>query len=85
MRWIPFERKVSLMSTKEMAYSIFSRLTDEQLEGFVAMFRELIPVANDDRQAREEAFEKMQALRRPISDLDEKKELEEYRTERYGA
>lgn len=73
------------MSTKEMAYSIFSRLTDEQLEGFVAMFRELIPVANDDRQAREEAFEKMQALRRPISDLDEKKELEEYRTERYGA
>lgn len=28
-----------LMSTRELAYSIFDRLTDEQLEGFVLMFK----------------------------------------------
>ena len=27
------------MSTRELAYSIFDRLTDEQLEGFVLMFK----------------------------------------------
>lgn len=28
-----------LMSTRELAYSIVDRLTDEQLEGFVLMFK----------------------------------------------
>lgn len=27
------------MSTRELAYSIFDRLTDEQLEGFILMFK----------------------------------------------
>ncbi|MDE5741433.1 MAG: hypothetical protein K2H90_03185, partial [Oscillospiraceae bacterium] len=31
-----------LMSTRELAYSIVDRLTDEQLEGFVLMFKDTL-------------------------------------------
>ncbi len=72
------------MSTRDMAYSIFNRLSEEQLKGFIAMFRDMYPVADEDQQRRDEAFEKLQALRRTVSDFDEKKELAEYMTERYG-
>lgn len=72
------------MSTRDMAYSIFNRLSEEQLKGFIAMFRDMYPIVDEDQQRRDEAFEKLQALRRTVSDFDENKELEEYMTERYG-
>lgn len=72
------------MSTREMAYSIFSRLNEEQLKGFIAMFRDMYPIPDDDRAEREDAFKKLQGLRRSIPDLDEKKEIDEHRAERYG-
>lgn len=72
------------MSTREMAYSIFVRLSEEQLKGFIAMFREQYPVADEDQHKRDIAFEKLQALRRNVPEFDEDKELEEYRNERYG-
>ena len=72
------------MSTKELAYSIFSRLSEEQLKGFIAMFKGLYPVDEENPQSKTDAFEKLQALRRTIPDLDENKELDEYRSARYG-
>lgn len=42
------------MNTREMAYSIFDRLTDEQLEGFVLMFRDSVPqndIPNEETRA----------------------------------
>ena len=39
---------------------------------------------DDDAQKRERAFENLQKLRRNIPDIDEKKELDEYRTMRFG-
>ena len=73
-----------IMSTKELAFSIFSRLNEEQLKGFIAMFKEMYPVDENDLQNKNDAFEKLQGLRRTIPDLDEKKELDEYRSVRYG-
>ncbi len=72
------------MSTKELAYSIFSRLNEEQLKGFIAMFKEIYPIDENSGQSKKDAFEKLQNLRRTIPDLDEKKELDEYRSARYG-
>lgn len=72
------------MSTKELAYSIFSRLNEEQLKGFIAMFKEIYPVDENSGQRKKDAFEKLQDLRRTIPDLDEKKELDEYRSARFG-
>lgn len=72
------------MSTKEMAYSILEQLTEEELQGFVALFRRVHPPKTDDMKERRAAFERLEKLRRHIPDLDEKKELAEYREEKYG-
>ena len=72
------------MSTKEIAFEIFTRLSEKQLQGFIALFRDMYPVDDDDDQKRETAFENLQKLRRNIPDIDEKKELDEYRTMRFG-
>ena len=43
-----------LMSTRELAYSIFDRLTDEQLEGFVLLFKDIVPdedIPNEETRA----------------------------------
>ncbi|MBQ7522427.1 MAG: hypothetical protein IJU14_06070 [Clostridia bacterium] len=72
------------MSTRDIAYSIFNRLSEEQLKGFIAMFRELYPVVDEDQNKRDVAFQKLQALRRSVPEFDENKELEEYRKEKYG-
>lgn len=42
------------MSTRELAYSIFDKLTDEQIEGFVMMFKNAVP-AEDIPNAETEA------------------------------
>ena len=39
---------------------------------------------SDEIEERRAAFARMEALCRPIPDLDEKKELAEYREEKYG-
>ena len=72
------------MSAKEIAYEIINRLSEKQLQGFIALFRDMYPVDDDDAQKREIAFENLQKLRRNIPDIDEKKELDEYRTMRFG-
>lgn len=35
-----------LMSTRELAYSIVDKLTDEQLIGFILLFKDIVP--NED-------------------------------------
>ncbi len=72
------------MSTRDIAYSIFNRLSEEQLKGFIALFRDMYPISDEDQQRRDTAFEKLQALRRSVPDFDEEKELAEYRSQRYG-
>ena len=74
------------MSTKEIAYSIFEQLTEEELQGFVALFRRVHPPKTDDDDIAERRaiFEELEKMRRPMPDLDEKKELAEYREEKYG-
>ena len=71
------------MSTRETAYQIFEQLNEEQLKGFIAMFREIYPVKDDEQKIRDEAFETLESLRRSVPDFDEKRALEEYREEKY--
>ena len=62
------------------------RLSEEQLKGFIALFSDVYPNTEDsDAQARrDEAFINLEALRISVPDFDEKKELDEYRKERFG-
>ena len=56
------------MSTKEMAYYILDHLSEEQLEGFVALFKryfptlEVQPDKQSDLQKSREAFEQLQKM-----------------------
>ena len=72
------------MSTREIAYSIFEQLSEEELQGFIALFRKMYPPKNDDMAERREAFERMKSVCRYIPELDEKKQLAEYREEKYN-
>ncbi len=72
------------MSTRDIAAGILNQLTEEQLKGFIALFHDIVPVKEDDSAEREAAFDRLAKMRKYIPDLDEKKELSEYRQERYG-
>ena len=52
------------MSTRELAYSIFEQLTEEELLGFVALFRKAYPPKNDDMTERLKAFEELEMMRK---------------------
>ena len=70
------------MSTREMAYSIIEQLTEEELQGFIALFKRMFTPKNDDMAERRAAFERLEKSCRYIPYLDEKKELAEYREEK---
>ncbi len=72
------------MSTKEIAYKIIEQLSEEQLKGFIALFQGVYPTKDDDMAKRRAAFERLEKMCKYIPDLDEKKELAEYREEKYG-
>lgn len=41
--------------------------------------------ADDEKKQREEAFARLEKMRKSVPDLDYEKELSEYREEKYGA
>ena len=76
------------MSTRDVAYNIFQQLSEEQLKGFIAMFKDyFVNVQENEQQeleVRREIFESIQKICKPMPDLDYDKELEKYREEKYG-
>ncbi len=74
------------MSKQEQAISILKRFSDVELDRFIAYFGIIYPAdeSNGEMEERRAAFERMKSVCRYIPDLDEKKELEEYRKGKYG-
>lgn len=72
------------MNTKDIAYSIINKLSEGQLKGFIAMFSEFYSISDDKFTEKEKAFEELEKLRRPIPDIDEKTELNNWRAEKYS-
>lgn len=68
------------MRIREIAYSIFEQLTEEEL----ALFRRAYPPKIEDRDTHTKAFARLEQMCRLMPDLDEKRELAEYREEKYG-
>lgn len=72
------------MSTRDIAYSIFNRLSEKQLEGFIALFSDAssIKPGNDfsesDIKKGMAAFNRLQGMIKEIPDLDYDKEISEY-------
>ncbi|MCM1335389.1 MAG: hypothetical protein NC084_10910 [Bacteroides sp.] len=72
------------MSTREIAYSIFEQLSENELQGFIALFRKAYPPRKDEQARKKAAFVRLEQLCRYIPELDEDEELERYREEKYG-
>ena len=66
-----------------MAYQIFEQLNEEQLKRFIAMFREIYPVKNEELTKKQSALKELNGLIRHIPNLDDEKELAEYKEEKY--
>ena len=65
------------MGTREIAYRIFEKLTEEELQGFIALFKRAYLLEDDDMKERQAAFDRLERMCRYVPDFDEKKELEE--------
>lgn len=52
------------MSTREIAYSIFEQLSEEQLKGFIALFKGVYPSKSEanDMEKRTAAFERLEKM-----------------------
>lgn len=74
------------MNTREIAYSIFEQLNEEQLKGFIFMFKQFYPISTEEKEMteKEKALQQLESMLHEIPDLDEKKELAKYREEKYG-
>lgn len=73
------------MSTRDIAHNIINNLSEEQLKGFIALFNGLNIDVDSSSDSRNEAFDKLMALRHSAPDFDEEKEYNDYLDERYGA
>ncbi|MBR4183151.1 MAG: UDP-N-acetylenolpyruvoylglucosamine reductase [Lachnospiraceae bacterium] len=73
------------MSTREMAHKILDSMNEEQLIGFISLFKFYnISVEDDDLAERERAYDNLRKRIKPVTNLDYDKELSEYREEKYG-
>ncbi len=63
------------MSTREIAYSIFERLTDEQLKGFILLFRRYFDEIPNEETL--EAFEEVEEMKKNPEKYKEYTDLDE--------
>lgn len=73
------------MSNRDLAIRIVDKMSEEQLIGFISMFEQFYHVKTgaDKTTEKNRAFEKLEKMIRPVPNLDEEKELADYRDERY--
>ena len=71
---------------RQDAYFILQRLPEEKLREALSYLRSIDEPEDIEtvRKRKHEAFLRLEQLRRPIPDLDEKKELAEWREEKFG-
>ncbi len=85
------------MSSKEIAHSIIDQFDEVELQRFIARYGQAIAhsspdasdvsrlaPASDDLEERRAAFAELEALCRPLPDLDEKAEIAAYWEEKHG-
>ena len=67
------------------AYSLLERVPEDKLSALIDIMRGIEGLTpKKKRGENSEAFKRLQQLCRPVPDLDEKKELAEWREEKFG-
>ena len=67
------------------AVALIQEMPEEQIAALLVIMRAMSHEVRQNRQTvRHRAFEELERLRRPIPDLDEKRELTAWREEKFG-
>lgn len=74
-----------MTALRQDAHSLLDRVPDDKLAPLMEIMRGLEGLGpKKKRGENSEAFKRLMELRRPIPDLDEEKELAEWREEKFG-
>jgi len=75
-----------ILTMRRDAYSILERLPEWRLKELLSYLRSIDEPEDMEtvRKRKHDAFLRLEQLRRPIPDLDEEKELAEWREEKFG-
>ena len=74
-----------IVSLRQDAHSLLDRVPDDKLPFLVEIMYGIEGLTpKKKRGENSEAFKRLMELRRPIPDLDEEKELAEWREEKFG-
>lgn len=74
------------MTLRQDARFLLEKMPAEKLESLIRIMKEMggEDLYKVDMAARQAAFDRLMELRRPIPDLDEEKELAQWREEKFG-
>ena len=73
-----------MTSMQQDAIALIQGMPEEELSALLVIMRAMGHGAEDHRRsAKHRAFQELEQLRRPIPNLDEKKELADWRRERF--
>lgn len=74
-----------MTALRREAIAMVEAVPEESLPIVINTIKKLqLPSADEEKRRKEEAYLSLRRIIRPIPGLDEKKELAEYREERYG-
>ena len=77
--------EMSMTALRRDAYSLLDRVPEDKLAFLVEIMRGMDGLTPPGKAAgNSPAFHRLMALRRPIPDLDEEKELARWREEKFG-
>ena len=75
----------NILALRQDAYAILERLPEWKLQELLPYLRSMDePAPRKKRGENSESFKRLMELVRPIPDLDEEKELAEWREEKFG-
>ena len=76
----------NILALRQDAYSILERLPEWKLKELLSYLQSIDEPEDMEavRKKKHEAFLRLEQLRRPIPDLDDEKELAEWREEKFG-
>lgn len=69
---------------RKNAFDLLEKIPEDKLMFIIRVMQEIDGFCDNEEQERENAFNRLESMRRKADDLDYEQELATYREERYG-
>lgn len=73
-----------MTSLRKDAFELLEKIPEDKLTFVIQIMQGVNGLYNDDSAEREEAFQRLERMRKRADSLNYKEELETYREEKYG-